>query len=251
MREMRADSLPVYIYENRTAMGQAAAKLVATKIGQLLQQKDTVNIVFAAAPSQHEFLVALLQEPIEWDRIHAFHMDEYLGMAANAPQQFGIFLRERLFSKANFREVHYLNGQTDNPEEECARYRALLELHPTDIVCMGIGENTHLAFNDPHVADFSDPHLVKVVDLDDACRQQQVNDGAFQQTAEVPAYAFTLTIPALMRASYLYCMVPGKNKATAVRHTLDNGVTEQYPSTILRMHPNAILFLDEDSASAL
>lgn len=251
MKETRADSLPVYIYENRAAMGQAAAKLAAARIGQLLQQKESVNIVFAAAPSQNEFLEALLQEPVEWGRIRGFHMDEYLGMAPDAPQQFGPFLRERIFSKVKFLEVHYLNGQTDNPEEECARYRALLELHPTDIVCMGIGENTHLAFNDPHVADFSDPHLVKVVDLDDACRQQQVNDGAFARTSDVPSYAFTLTIPALTRASYLFCMVPGKNKAEAVKHTVQDMITEQYPSTILRTHPNAILFLDEDSASAL
>lgn len=251
MKETRADSLTVYIYENRTAMGIAAASMAADRIRQLLQQKEAINIVFAAAPSQNEFLAALLQEPVEWERINAFHMDEYLGMAPDAPQQFGLFLQERIFSKVNFREVHYLNGQTNNPEDECARYRALLELHPTDIVFMGIGENTHLAFNDPHVADFSDPHLVKVVDLDDACRQQQVNDGAFSNTSEVPAYAFTLTIPALMRAGYLFCMVPGKNKAKAVRHTLKEMISEQYPSTILRTHPNAILFLDEDSSSAL
>ena len=248
MKETKADSLQVYMYENRTAMGVAAAKMAAGKIRQLLQEKETVNIVFAAAPSQNEFLAALLQEPVEWNRIHAFHMDEYLGMATGSPQQFGLFLNERVFSKVTFKEVHYLNGQTNNPEEECARYRALLEGHPTDIVFMGIGENSHLAFNDPHVADFNDPHLVKVVDLDDACRQQQVNDGAFANTSEVPAYAFTLTIPALMRATNIYCMVPGKMKQQAVKHTLQDPVSEKYPSTILRTHPNAILFLDEDSA---
>lgn len=251
MKETRADSLPVYIYENRTVMGIAAAKMAADRIRDLLQQKEYINIVFAAAPSQNEFLSALLQEPVEWNRIQAFHMDEYLGMAPDAPQQFGLFLKEKIFSKVSFRAIHYLDGQTKNPEEECARYRALLELHPTDIVFMGIGENTHLAFNDPHVADFSDPHLVKVVDLDDACRQQQVNDGAFALTSDVPSYAFTLTIPTLMRASYLFCMVPGKNKALAVKHTLQDMISEQYPSTILRTHPNAILFLDEDSAAAL
>jgi glucosamine-6-phosphate deaminase len=251
MKETRADSLPVYIYENRAAMGIAAAKMAADRIRQLLQQKEYINIVFAAAPSQNEFLSALLQEAVEWNRIQAFHMDEYLGMAPEAPQQFGFFLRERIFEKVSFKAIHYLDGQTNNPEEECARYRALLELHPADIVFMGIGENTHLAFNDPHVADFSDPYLVKVVDLDDACRQQQVNDGAFARSSDVPSYAFTLTIPALMRASYLFCMVPGRNKAQAVKHTLQDMISEQYPSTILRTHPNAILFLDEDSAAAL
>ncbi len=130
MKETRADSLPVYIYENRTAMGIAAAKMAADRIRDLLQQKEYINIVFAAAPSQNEFLSALLEERVEWNRIQAFHMDEYLGMEPEAPQQFGLFLKEKIFSKVSFRAIHYLDGQTNNPEEECARYRALLE-HPS------------------------------------------------------------------------------------------------------------------------
>lgn len=251
MKEITVNSLRVKIYSNRSEMGTEAARLAGRQIRQLLQEKDEVNIIFAAAPSQNEFLTALLQEEIEWQRVNAFHMDEYLGLPADAPQQFGLFLRQRLFDKVPFGEVFYLNGNTSNPEEECARYRSLLVEHPTDLVCMGIGENTHLAFNDPHVADFNDPHLVKVVDLDDACKQQQVNDGAFSDPADVPTYAFTLTIPALMNARHVFCMVPGKNKSDAVLHTLRGEISEKYPSTILRTHPNAILFLDADSAAAI
>lgn len=251
MKETTVDSLQVKIYDSREQMGKDAARLAGWQIRELLREKDQVNIIFAAAPSQNEFLTALLQEDIDWQRINAFHMDEYLGLAKDDPQQFGQFLKKRLFDLAPFGQVYYLNGNTSNPEEECARYRGLLQQFPTDLVCMGIGENTHLAFNDPHVADFSDPHLVKVVDLDDACKQQQVNDGAFSDPADVPTYAFTLTIPALMDARYVFCMVPGKNKSNAVRHTLMDDISEKYPATILRRHPNAILFLDKDSAAAV
>lgn len=245
------DSLRVSIYDTRQQMGEAAAAQAADQIRQLLTTKEEVNIIFAAAPSQNEFLEALLHEKIDWQKVNAFHMDEYLGLEKGASQHFGYWLKEMIFGKLPFKEVFYLDGQTDRPEEECARYRALLEQHPIDLVAMGIGENTHLAFNDPHVADFSDPYLVKVVDLDDACKQQQVNDGCFGRPEEVPTYAFTLTIPALLSATYVYCMVPGRNKATAVRHTLTDAISELYPSTILRKHPNALLFLDKDSAAQI
>ena len=178
-------------------------------------------------------------------------MDEYRGLPPAHPQRFGIFLRERIFSKLPFKQVYYLNEGGSDEREEGARYATLLEQHKTDITCMGIGENTHLAFNDPHVARFHDPELVKIVDLDAACKQQQVNDGCFASTAEVPSYAYTLTIPALLRASHVFCMVPGRNKAQAVLHTLTAAVSEWYPSTCLREHRNAVLFLDEDSADEL
>ncbi|WP_315824194.1 6-phosphogluconolactonase [Paraflavitalea speifideaquila] len=176
-------------------------------------------------------------------------MDEYIGLPPGSPQQFGHFLNEWIFHKVRFRNVFYLNGQAVNLEEECARYGSLLEQFATDITCMGIGENTHLAFNDPHVANFNDPALVKVVDLDEACKQQQVNEGCFAAVHEVPNDAFTLTVPALLKAGCIYCMVPGASKAQAVYHTLVNEVSETYPSTILRTLPNAFLFLDTASAA--
>ncbi len=144
--------------------------------------------------------------------------------------------------------MYYLQGYAKDTASECKRYADLLEQYPVDITCMGIGENAHLAFNDPHVANFNDPVLVKVVDLDEACRQQQVNEGCFPSVQDIPAYALTLTIPALMNAAYIFCMVPGSTKANAVYHTLNDDIKELYPSTILRKHSNALLFLDKDSA---
>ncbi|MGX5816561.1 glucosamine-6-phosphate deaminase [Chitinophaga lutea] len=242
------DNLHIHLYDTRREMGAAAAAMAGDCIRRMLQEQDELNIVFAAAPSQQEFLEALSADPnIPWERIHAFHMDEYIGLPADAPQGFGNFLKERIFGKVPFASVHYLNGLSD-PQAECARYTALLEAG-TDIVFMGIGENTHIAFNDPHVANFADPAMVKVVDLDYACRQQQVNDGCFETFAQVPTHALTLTVPALMRGRQVFCMVPGPTKAAAVRHTLFDEISEKYPSTILRQHPQAALFIDAASAA--
>jgi len=217
-----------------------------------LTQQASINLIFAAAPSQNEFLDALVEQPhLDWSRVVAFHMDEYVGLPDYAPQRFGNFLKERIFDRVLFQSVHYLDGNAPNLAEECIRYSKLLEQFPVDIVCMGIGENCHIAFNDPHVADFNDPVLVKVVDLDAACRQQQVNDGCFKQFADVPTHALTLTVPALMQAPNVFCMVPGIHKAQAVYHTLHSPINEKYPSTILRRHEEAHLFIDKDSGSRL
>lgn len=243
--------LNIKIFETRKEMGAAAAIAVSDKIKELLSQKREVNMIFAAAPSQNEFLEFLIQKDIEWNRINAFHMDEYIGLPADAPQAFGNFLKERIFSRAPFKTVHYINGNNDNIDEECKRYAILLEKNPTDIVCMGIGENGHIAFNDPPVADFSDPKVVKSVELDLACRQQQVNDGCFATLDEVPKKALTLTIPALMKAGFVSCVVPGKLKATAVYNTVFKEKSTQYPSTVLRSHAAAILFLDAQSSKNL
>jgi glucosamine-6-phosphate deaminase len=232
-------------------MGKAAAARVSEKINELLQAQETVNIIFAAAPSQNEFLEALRQMPIEWSRIRAFHMDEYIGLPADAVQGFGNFLRERLFDKKPFLSVHYIGGDASDLEKECERYAALLGRFPTDIVCMGIGENGHIAFNDPPVADFSDPYMVKVVELDPACRKQQVNDGCFSQLEQVPTHAITLTIPALMAGRFIYGIVPGRLKADAVFNTLHREIVTDYPASILRNHEHAELFLDVFSAERI
>ena len=246
------DSLTINGFANRAEMGRAAAADVATCISQLLETQERINMVFAAAPSQNEFLEVLSRaETIDWRRVNAFHMDEYIGLPDYASQRFGNFLKERIFDKLPFHTVHYLDGNNPDPQQECLRYTRLLEQFPTDIVCMGIGENCHIAFNDPHVADFDDPKQVKMVDLDLACRQQQVNDKCFDTLEDVPLYALTLTIPALTRAPYIYCMVPGMNKAVAVYNTVTTSINALHPSTILRRHPNAILYVDENSASLL
>ena len=251
MREINKDKLIAKIYSGRPELGAAAAEILTAKISELLKTKEYINIIFASAPSQNEFLAELLNKNIEWNRINAFHMDEYIGLHPDASQGFGNFLKDRLFSKVNCREVNYLNGNASDPQDECKRYSDLLINYPTDIVCLGIGENTHLAFNDPHVADFNDPLIVKVVDLDQDCRSQQVNDGCFATIDVVPTHALTITMPALFKSTFAYAIVPGKFKANAIFHTLNSDISELYPSTILRRHDHAVLFIDEDSASKL
>lgn len=249
---LQIEQLPVKILENRTAMGEAAARNVAERIKSLLEHKTVVNMIFAAAPSQNEFLEKLAAAPgIQWERINAFHMDEYIGLEPGAPQLFSAFLKDRIFSKVNFKTVNIINGNAPDIKAECERYAGLLRQYPADIVCMGIGENTHIAFNDPHVADFNDPFLVKTVTLDAACRQQQVNDGCFASLDLVPAEAITLTIPALMAAEAVFCMVPGKNKAVAIHRTITGQATALIPSTALRSHPDAVLFVDKDAAAVI
>ncbi|MCF2445685.1 glucosamine-6-phosphate deaminase [Dyadobacter sp. CY345] len=249
---MKAGNLEIQIFDTRQEMGATAAKTVATKIQELLKTKEFVNIIFAAAPSQNEFLSVLAEEKnIAWERVNAFHMDEYVGLPNDAPQNFGYFLKTRLFDKIPLHAVHYLNGNATDITAECDRYAKLLTDFPTDIVCLGIGENCHLAFNDPHVAFFDDELIVKQVSLDDACRQQQVNDACFESFDEVPTHALTVTIPALLKAKYAYAIVPGIKKAEAVQHTLEDEISEKYPSTILRNHSDAILYIDQDSAGRL
>ena len=248
----QVDTLTVRLSETRARMGADAASIAAGRLRQLLSQKDFVNIVFAATPSQNEFLDALSKEKsIEWQRVRAFHMDEYIGLPEAAPQRFGNYLKAHFFDRVPLREVHFIQGYAPDADSECRRYAELLIRYPIDIVFMGIGENTHIAFNDPHVARFNDPELVKVVSLDQACRQQQVNDGCFTALAEVPTHALTLTIPALMKADYIFCIVPGKTKTQAIYHTLKSEISEKYPSTILRTHPSAVLFVDKDSSARL
>jgi glucosamine-6-phosphate deaminase len=248
---MKVDNLSISIFETRRDLGQAAAALVGDCIRELHNEQEQVNIIFASAPSQNEFLEFLSGEPVEWDRVNAFHMDEYIGLTDDAPQNFGHFLKVRLFDKIGIQNVFYLNGNNPDIEAEAERYTKLLHRYPIDIVCLGIGENAHIAFNDPHVANFNDPLWVKKVDLDLASRQQQVHDQCFNTLSEVPEHALTLTIPALMRASYAFCMVPGPTKAQAILHTITKDITEEFPSTILRRHHNCILFIDEDSSGQL
>ncbi len=248
-----AGKLKIKVYETRAEMGAKAANDVAKKIKELLLFKQGyLNIIFAAAPSQSELLFFLSQEKgINWNRINGFHMDEYVGIDHNASQSFAYFLKESIFDKVPFNKVYYIDGNVQDRDSECLRYTNLLKEYPPDIVCMGIGENTHIAFNDPHTADFNDPLSVKVVTLDKASRQQQVHDGCFAKLDDVPTSAITLTVPALLLANSIYCIVPGKNKAMAVYQTLNNEVNENYPSASLKKHTNATLYLDNESAAKI
>ena len=252
MKSFTKDLLKVNVYETRTEMGEAAARDIKACILSLLKDKETINMIFAAAPSQYEVLAALATDrEIPWNRVNAFHMDEYIGLPAGAPQAFGNFLSEHIFGLADFRSVHYIDRSATDAEAECARYAALLAEYPTDIVVMGIGENGHVAFNDPPVADFCDPKAVKPVPLDEICRNQQVHDGCFATLADVPTTAITLTVPTLFAGKHLFCIVPAKTKADAVRATICDEITEACPATVLRRHESAVLYLDGDSASLL
>lgn len=252
MKAFEKDKLKVEIYDTRAEMGNAAARDIKAKIAQLLAEKREINMIFAAAPSQNEVLAALADDgQIEWNRVNAYHMDEYIGLSADAPQGFGNFLKAHIFGRAPFKSVHYIDCTASDPENEAARYEKLLGDNPPDIVVMGIGENGHIAFNDPPVADFKDARGAKVVKLDEVCRNQQVHDGCFARLEEVPKYAITLTVPTLVSAPWLFCIVPAKAKANAVKECLTGEIGEHCPASILRLQENAVLYLDKDSASLL
>jgi len=246
------DSLQVVVYEDRAQAGRAAAVDVARQIRRFQESAGQVNVVFAAAPSQNEFLAGLVADKqIDWSAVTAFHMDEYLGLGPDHPASFRRYLQEHLFRLVPLdpARLRLIPGErVDRPLATCLEYEDRLLAEPTDIVCAGIGENGHLAFNDPPVADFLDPVLVKVVRLDTACRAQQVHDGCFESIDDVPTHAYTLTIPALMKAAVISVVVPGARKANAVLTTLQGPISETCPATILRQHPGVTLYLDRESA---
>lgn len=247
-KEFSVDKLNVRIYDDRKSMGQAAADDAIAYLKELLAKQDEVWCIFAAAPSQNDVLAAVVAaEGVDWTRVHAIHMDEYVNLAEDAPQGFGNFLRRAVFDHLPFAGVEYI-GSMGDPQEKMDRYTAILNEHKIDIVFMGIGENGHIAFNDPHVADFNDPLKIKMVDLDLKCRQQQVNDGCFARLEDVPTHALTLTVPTLFSGSRLFCVVPAPTKADAVRATVEGPVSEVCPATVMRRHDNATLYCDSDSA---
>lgn len=252
LSKFQVDRLSVEIHSDREAMGRAAAIRVAQQLGEMLRCQHEVSIVFASAPSQEEFLASLGEQVgIDWQRVVAFHMDEYVGLAPDAPQSFGQFLKDRLFDRVRPGAIHYLYGNTSDLDEEIERYIALLQKHPLDITCAGIGENGHLAFNDPPVADFDDHQVLKVVELTSRSRQQQVHDGCFNRLDDVPRQAITLTIPALLSSRHFSCVVPARSKAEAVKSMLAGPISTSCPASILRRHPDAVLYLEPASAAAL
>ncbi|MDR6290697.1 glucosamine-6-phosphate deaminase [Inquilinus ginsengisoli] len=240
-------TIDVRIHPSRAEMGRAAAALVATEMRARLAGGAGLRMIFAAAPSQAEMLEALVAEPgIDWGRVTAFHMDEYIGLAEGAPERFALWLRRHLFDRVPFAAVHAINPGRD-PAAAARAYAAALDAAPIDIVCLGIGVNGHLAFNDPPVANLADPEDVKIVELDATCRQQQVDDGCFAGFDDVPTHAITLTVPRLLRADRLVCVVPGAAKRDAVRRALQDPIGAACPATALRQHPRVVLFLDAEA----
>lgn len=252
VESFRADGLNVYVYDTRARMGVAAAGAVAAELRRLAVSRGRAAAVFASAPSQNEFLAALVAAPgVDWSRVVGFHLDEYLGMDESAPQSFRRFLVERLVGKVALKEFHGLRGEAEDGAAECARYAQLLASEQPDFAVLGIGENGHLAFIDPPFCDFNDPMPVKVVELDEVCRTQQVHDGAFETLEEVPRHALSLTIPTIMACPKLFAIVPGPAKREAIRSALEGPVETSCPASILRRHADAHLFIDRDSAALL
>ena len=238
----------VRVFDTRDEMGVCAGTEAALKIKELLSGKEEINVMFAAAPSQNETLQVLMADPdIDWSRVNGFHMDEYVGLDENHPAGFRNFLRKAVFDRKPFKSVHLLNGNANDPEEEADRYGKLLEEHPLEICILGIGENGHIAFNDPPVADFADTKRAKVVKLDRICREQQVHDGCFEKLEDVPTHALTVTVPGLCAAKGMYCSVPAATKANAVAHVVRDEISTACPATILKAQEHAFLYADEEA----
>ncbi|MBD2293357.1 glucosamine-6-phosphate deaminase [Anabaena sphaerica FACHB-251] len=244
------DDLLVQIYNSETEMAQDVAEIAQKYLYNLLQAQDTIALLLATGNSQLKFLDALIAlGEIDWSRITLFHLDEYLGINADHPASFRRYLRERVEKRVFPQQFHYIQGDALEPVAECDRYTKLLKAQPIDLCLLGVGENGHLAFNDPAVADFEDAASVKLVKLDQINRQQQVKTGYFSNLETVPQYAFTVTIPMICAAKKIICLAPETRKAKIVKEMLHGCITTNCPASILRKQPQASLFLDVNSAS--
>jgi glucosamine-6-phosphate deaminase len=242
---IKIDDLSVRISPTAADLTQDVARLVQEYLQSLLQRQETVSIILATGNSQLEFLQAIAQGyQLDWSRIILFHLDEYLGIAADHPGSFRYYLRQKVELQVQPRQFHYLVGDALQPLAECDRYRHLLQQQTIDLCMLGIGDNGHLAFNEPSVADFNDSQVVKLVKLETKTRQQQVNGGYFPDLASVPNYAYTLTIPAIRTAQRVFCLAGGINKQGVVKQTLEQAIAPDFPATILRTFPQATLFCD-------
>jgi glucosamine-6-phosphate deaminase len=246
------DRMRVYRHPDPGALARAAADAAAEVLRRAVADRGVAHAMFATGNSQLAFVDALVSgtADVPWSDVVVFHMDEYVGVGPDQPAGFQRWIRERIVEHIGPGAAHYLDGLAD-PGAESARYAELLRAHPLDLCCLGIGENGHLAFNDPPVADFDDPLLVKVVELDRACRSQQVNEGHFPSLAAVPTKAVTVTIPALLSAASVLAIVPEARKAEPVRLCLTGPVSPACPASILRTCSQVALHLDPDSAGAL
>ncbi|MFY9727957.1 MAG: glucosamine-6-phosphate deaminase [Bryobacteraceae bacterium] len=244
--------LSVSVYLARGELGLASARAASAILRAAIEKNGSAAVAFAAAPSQNEFLAHLRADSsIDWRRVTAFHLDEYAGLPASHPASFRRFLRERLMDHVPLAAFHELAGDAPDLEAEAARYQRLLAEQPPELVALGIGENGHLAFIDPGECDFEDTHDVRVVNLDELCRRQQVHDGAFHRVEDVPRRALSLTVPFFLRTPHAVVTVPGAAKRQAVRDALEGPLSPRCPASVLRRHPGAALFLDRDSAALL
>jgi len=252
VQSFQVDSLPVRVYASQEDMSEAVALEVQQYFQQVLTRQGSAAAILATGNSQIRFLARLVAlGGVDWSRVTLFHMDEYLGIGADHKASFRRYMRERVESLVKPKAFHYLGGDADQPLDEIARYTALLKAQPIDLCCLGVGENGHIAFNDPPVARFDDPHSVKLVKLDDACKMQQVKEGHFPSLEAVPPYALTLTVPALCMARRMVCVAPETRKAAAIKAALRGPVSTACPASFLRTQPQCTLYLDRDSATGL
>ncbi len=247
----KKDQLIVKVFNTPYSLASQAAALVKEKLDEVIAQKGQARIVLATGASQFSYYEELIHCDIDWKKITVFHLDEYLGLPENHPASFRKYLKDRILDVVKPAAIHFLRGDAPEPEEECERYAGLLEEDDINLACIGIGENGHIAFNDPPVADFNDKKLVKIVELDQDCRKQQLGEGWFRSIEEVPTHALSLTIPAIMKSKWISCVVPEIRKAPAVKKTLEGPIDENCPASILRTHPDAVLFLDNNSSSLI
>jgi len=242
--------LEIKIFDTTSELGQAAARDAARIINEAIDERDAAYVIAATGASQFEFLDALSQETIDWRKVVFFHLDEYVGLPESHPASFRRYLKERVVSRVHPRSFHFLDGEADDVDDECRRVGDLIAQQTIDVAFVGIGENGHLAFNDPP-ADFDteDPYIV--VNLDDACRQQQVGEGWFKSLAKVPAQAISMSIKQILKSRNILCIAPDLRKAEAVRASVELEVSPMHPASILQQHERVTLYLDRHSSSLL
>ncbi|MEX2567096.1 MAG: glucosamine-6-phosphate deaminase [Cyclobacteriaceae bacterium] len=236
--------------KNPKELGEAAGKAAASQIKEAIQKKGHANVILATGTSQFETLNQLIKEDIEWGKVTAFHLDEYINIPITHPASFRKYLKERFVDQiSKIGNIHYIDGEND-PEKECQKLGAIISRHPIDLAFVGIGENGHLAFNDPP-ADFETEKPYLVVDLDIPCRKQQMNEGWFDSLEEVPKRAISMSIKQILKSKYIFCSVPDERKAQAVKDCLENEISNLHPASILQKHSSCAVYLDEASASLL
>ncbi len=241
--------MKVNIYKCKDEMGEQAAIMGAERINKALVKNGSANIILATGASQFEMLEHLLKQNIDWSKVTCFHLDEYIGISDSHPASFRKYLKERFADKVNVNKFYFINGET-NAELECNRLNKLISKLKIDVAFIGIGENGHLAFNDPP-ADFETDVPYIIVELDKDCRLQQYNEGWFDNLESVPKTAISMSIQQILKSKSIICTVPDRRKAKAVFNTIDKEIDPNYPSTILKTHKDSILFLDNESSSLI
>ena len=243
--------MEIYIYETKDAMGRAAARQAAAWLNEAIADRGEANLILATGMSQFEMLAELVELDVDWSKVTAFHLDEYIGLPESHPASFRKYLKERFAEKVpDLKKFHYVNGEAQDVEAECRRLGDLLADRTVDVACIGIGENGHLAFNDPP-ADVETEEAYIVVDLDEACRRQQLGEGWFPTLEDVPAQAISMSMRQMMKSRAIICTVPDERKAVAVKGAVEGPVTPELPASILQEHPKCKLYLDERAAALL